>query len=146
MIKSCSVHEAPTMKPQLRSTFVTRWMGMFVIVCYLQPTVERKSEIDSKFQLLHKYSTSAFEEQKLNIVKKTMKFPFQWEAKYLTAVTGYLGAALGNNERNHERVITWNQHLISMCFFIRFDLWLSINSLDVQKSPAFTHTVLYLNS
>lgn len=31
--------------------------------------------------------------------RKKYKFPFHREAKYLTAVTGYLGAALGNKAK-----------------------------------------------
>lgn len=39
------------------------------------PKLKAKSILNFKF-LLHKCSTSAFEEQKRNVVEKTMKFPF----------------------------------------------------------------------
>lgn len=55
--------------------------------------------------------------------RKNYQFPFHREVKYLTAVTGYLDVALGNKEKNHQRVITRNQHLISP-FFILHWFWL----------------------
>lgn len=117
-----------------------------VIVCYLRAAAERESEIDSRFQLLHKYTTSAFKEQKPKYCWKNYEVSLSSRGKIFNGRNRISRRALGNNARNHERVITWNQHLISM-FFILVWLWLSINSLDVQKIlGCCTHAELYLNS
>lgn len=72
-----------------------------VIVRYLRVAViVLKSEIDYKTPAFaQSHTTSAFEKQKRNLYAKTAKFPFHQEAKYLTAVTGYLDAARGNKAK-----------------------------------------------
>lgn len=118
------------MMPQLPQTFS---IPIELCNCMLfGPRGSIKAKPIPKFQLLHKYTLLPRLSSKNEILPKKLPcFPFI-RGKIFNGRNRISWRCSWKQRKNHQRVITRNQHLISP-FFILHWFWLSINSANVQK-------------
>lgn len=114
-------------------------MRLCVIVCYLEVFDGIKRETDFKIQLLHKCKGLPRLVSKNEISQKKLQVSLSSGTKIFNGRNRISWSSSWKQSKNHQRVITRNQHLIRL-FFILHWFWLSINSRE-QKIFGCTYAM-----